>query len=1079
MKKHVQPSESSDLTRRDFLAAAGVVAAGFTVNRAEPPVMAGPFNNDYLRMIPADKKLDPAWVKSLYERGRKQTYAEDELKYIGMPVGGIGAGHVYLGGDGRLWLWEIFNKAYARGFLGKGAGGATFVDPFEQIHPFAQGFKLRIKAQGQQQIRSLDKEGFSQVSFDGRYPMGLVRYQDADCPVDVQLEAFSPFIPLDLENSSYPATVLRYTVKNVSANPVEASLAGWTDNPVCLYSGQTQDTRLRNRIQRTGQATILNCSAEPAPPTQVIQARPDILFEDFEKTRYEGWTSEGQAFGSGPILISDIPDYQGDVRGKGRRVVNSHASAPGNDVGSKDAKTGTLTSRAFKIERHYICFLLGGGAHNPQADINLLTGKGASGGTGVELLVDGKVERFVTGPNANQMRMQFIDVRELAGRTAQLRVIDRESGGWGNVGIDQIVFSDEAKKPDAGPLEQRYDYGTLALSLVGQADQLAAAAQEDVFDTGMQDASGPWGERLTGALVKTLKLDPGEAKTVTFVFTWHFSNLTLNRLGQVGRHYATRFQDAKAVAAYLAANMEQLYTQTKRWTDTWYDSTLPFWLLDRSMANTSILSTNTCYRFANGRFYGWEGVNCCEGTCAHVWHYAQAPGRLFPAIERDVRERVDFGLALGKDGAIHYRGEVHQHHADDGQCGRILGILREHQMSPDDRFLKRLWPKVKQAIAFMIQRDADNDGLLNGAQPNTLDAAWYGKISFTSSLYLAALRAGVEMAQEMGDAAFARQCRAIAETGAKNILQTYNNEYFYQIEDPKHQDKIGIGPGCYIDQVFGQTWAHWVSLGRLFDRDKQLSALRALWKYNFVPDVGPFREHFKRGRWYARAGDAGLIMCSWPRGGKNPNFSKHWQYGYFNECMTGFEWQAAAHMIWEGHDQPDLLKKGLAVSRAIHDRYDGRLRNPYNEIECSDHYARSMASYGVFQAVCGFNCHGPKGYLEFAPRLSPDDFRTPFTTAQGWGTFSQRRSSQGQTEKIELRYGKLILNELRFTLNQDHRPETVTVRLNNRPVAFQHQVAGRQLTVALSEPLTLLEGDTLGIEIKNLAPRRNAAIDKR
>ena len=81
------------------------------------------------------------------------------------------------------------------------------------------------------------------------------------------------------------------------------------------------------------------------------------------------------------------------------------------------------------------------------------------------------------------------------------------------------------------------------------------------------------------------------------------------------------------------------------------------------------------------------------------------------------------------------------------------------------------------------------------------------------------------------------------------------------IEDPEHRDKIGVGSGCYIDQVFGQTWAYCVRLGTLFDRDKQLSALRSLWKYNFVPDIGPFRERFVPGRWYAMAGDAGLIMC--------------------------------------------------------------------------------------------------------------------------------------------------------------------------------------------------------------------------
>ena len=1057
----------SDMSRRRFMQVTGAAAAGLMVGRPSLGVMAGPFDNEYLDIIPKDKKLDPAWVRTLYARATKQTYTNKDLTYIGMPVGGIGAGHVYLGGDGRLWLWEIFNKSHARGFLGKGAGGETFLSPFEQIHPFAQGFSLRLSAAGKQQTRSLDSAGFADVTFDGRYPMGFVTYRDPDSPVEVHLEAFSPFIPLDMDNSGYPATVMRYTVENTSTQAVDVALAGWTDNPVCLDSGQASDTLHRNHIRRSDVGTILECTAERAPEMQAISKRPDILFEDFETTAYEGWTAEGQAFGSGPVAIKNIPAYQGDVKGSGQRVVNSHASAPGDDVGSKDAPTGTLLSRPFVIERHYIGFRIGGGNHNPNADINMLTGKGTQGGTGMELWVDGKVARFVTGHNANQMRLDSFDVSDLQGKTGRLKIIDRESGAWGNIGIDQITFTDEQKKPDAGPLEQRYDFGTLTLALVDQADHAAASTTPDeMFDAHRHEAASPWGQRLTGSLSKHFKLAPQAQTTVTFVFAWHFPNLSLNRLGRVGRHYTTRFKDATAVATHVAANLDHLYDRTRCWTDTWYDSTLPYWLLDRTMANTSILATNTFYRFENGRYYGWEGINCCEGTCTHVWHYAQAPGRLFPEIERSIRERVDYGLALGKDGAIHYRGEFHDHHADDGQCGRILGVLREHQMSPDETFLRRLWPRVKQSIEFMMQRDEDQDGLLNGAQPNTLDAAWYGKISFTSSLYLAALKAGAQMAHEMGDTAFAERCLAIAEAGARNILQTYNGEYFYQIEDPAHQDKIGVGPGCYIDQVFGQTWAHWVNLGRLFDRDKQLSALRALWTYSFVPDVGPFRNHFKRGRWYAAAGDAGLIMCSWPQGGKNPNFSKHWQYGYFNECMTGFEWQAAAHMIWEGHDHPDLLEKGLAVSRAIHDRYDARLRNPYNEIECSDHYARSMASYGVFQAACGFNCHGPSGSVEFAPRLSPENFRAPFTMAQGWGTFAQTRAPGRQMEQILLKHGQLRLRQLTFTLDAPLTSVTVRVEHNTRAVSHQHRLEGDRLILSLNSDLNMETGDQLIVTIQ-------------
>ena len=340
---------------------------------------------------------------------------------------------------------------------------------------------------------------------------------------------------------------------------------------------------------------------------------------------------------------------------------------------------------------------------------------------------------------------------------------------------------------------------TLALLGDPRTSQVATADRSASGDA----VSPRRGRSVRGARRPTRSLrctwNRASKQAVEFVVAWHFPNFRGAGSGQRARSgIRTRLGSTRpwrSPATWRQTSIGWPATRAQ-WVETWYDSTLPYWLLDRTMANTSTLATTTCYRFEDGRFWAWEGIGCCQGTCTHVWHYAQAPGRLFPEIERIERERVNFGIGQHDDGGIGMRTRLtgSNQHADDGQCGRILGVLREHQMSADDAFLRRLWPKVKKAIEFMIRRDGNADGMLEGAQPNTLDADWYGKISFISSLYLAMLKAGEAMATEMGDDAFAEQCRADRRARCNSRSeQTFNGEYFVQIEDPRHADQIGVG----------------------------------------------------------------------------------------------------------------------------------------------------------------------------------------------------------------------------------------------------------------------------------------------
>ncbi|HRR86462.1 MAG TPA: GH116 family glycosyl hydrolase [Phycisphaerae bacterium] len=1055
------------MSRRAFLASTGLAIAGTGAIRA----IAGPFNpadvTDF--PVPADKKLDPLWVRSLFERGAPTIYrsAAGELEHIGMPIGGICTGQLYLGGDGRLWHWDIFNQPAPQEW--RNGSGPHYAKPAEVKSPIEQGFAIRVVTTDRAQIRPLDQRGFRDVRFRGEYPIGLVEYRDVDVPVVVNLEAFSPFVPLNEDDSGLPATVLRYTVRNIGDSPVEVELGGWLQNGVCLASGQPGRGQRENRILRQPAMTVLECRARanPAASKPVAEARPDIVFDDFESETYDKWSVTGTAFGDGPIATSQIASYQGDVNAHGQRVVNSHSSRRGGGISATDSHIGSMTSKEFTVERHYIRFRIGGGAHPGQTCVNLL--------------VDGAVVRSAAGHNNNRMRIEHFDVREFAGKQARLQVMDGVKDAWGNIGVDEIVFTDGQKDELQMP-EQQPDDGTMALALLGNSEGVFADADLPAgpfpiplfkAQDGRAEASRDFGQRLIGAIGGKRRLAAGEEVEFTFVLAWHFDGLWwdslpfLENVRNLRRFYGTRFRDAADVVRYVAREFDRLLSQTRLWRDTWYDSTLPYWLLDRTLANISTLATATCYRFDNGRFYGWEGNYCCGGTCTHVWQYAQAVGRLFPALERSTREMIDFGLAFDDaTGIIHYRAEAHRELAVDGQAGTILRVYREHQMSKDDGFLRRIWPRVRKSVELLMSRDTDHDGLLDGAQYNTLDAAWYGQIAWISSHYLAAVRAGEKMAVEMGDAGFAERCRKIVDRGGKRLVERlYNGEYFIHIPDPDKPQTVRTGDGCHIDQLFGQSWAHQVGLGRIVPLEPTLSALRSLWRYNFAPDVGPYRlmaaDKIPGGRWYAMPGEGGLLMCTWPKGGmetasgggKDAGFA-----GYFNECMTGFEYQVAAHMIWEG-----MVQEGLAITRMIHDRYHARKRNPWNEIECGDHYARAMASYGVFLAVCGFEYHGPQGYLAFAPRMSPDHFRSAFTSAEGWGTFEQNRQNDSQTETIVVRHGRLTLRKLAFDLAAGFRPGSVAVSAAGQSLPASMSQDGSRVTITLDAVHVLKTEERLDI----------------
>lgn len=321
--------------------------------------------------------------------------------------------------------------------------------------------------------------------------------------------------------------------------------------------------------------------------------------------------------------------------------------------------------------------------------------------------------------------------------------------------------------------------------------------------------------------------------------------------------------------------------------------------------------------------------------------------------------------------------------------------------------------------------DPEHNGVLSEPHHNTYDIEFWGPDSMCSSFYLGALKAAIEMGKTLNDDVTLYS--SLLKKGQKYVNnELYNGEYYYQkIQDKelradplktktgftryspegvellkKEGPKYQYGNGVLSDGVIGAWMASLYGLGDIMDEKKVASHLKSIHKYNLKSDLSEHPTLRRPG--YALDGEGGLLLCTWPKGDE-----LSLPFYFSDEVWTGIEYQVASHLMMKG-----MVEEGLEIVRICRDRYDGRLRNPFNEYECGHWYARAMSSYALIQGLTGARYDAVEKVLYLKPTINRD-FRSFFCTATGYGTIGIKNGKPF----IEVKHGNIPVKSIEYSGN--------------------------------------------------------------
>jgi uncharacterized protein (DUF608 family) len=385
-----------------------------------------------------------------------------------------------------------------------------------------------------------------------------------------------------------------------------------------------------------------------------------------------------------------------------------------------------------------------------------------------------------------------------------------------------------------------------------------------------------------------------------------------------------------------------------------------------------------------------------------------------------------------------------------------LLILRDYLWTGDRQYLKEMWGHIKAAMDHNLSTDEhgvllpyhyDRSSTSTYIASQTYDAwDFLGYSAYVSSIWLAALKATKEMAQVLGDKAYARKMDEVYVKAQDNMGKLlWNGEYYNLWHDPS-SGKTNYY--CMADQLNGQWYANILKLGDIFGKDHVNSALKAIYKYNYRPEAGLLNGVLPE-RYQGKGAESvgGVAFVSDWHQRDNP--------------WTGIEYAVASLLIQEG-----FVKEGLTIIKNVYDRYQ-QAGLTWNHIECGGHYYRAMDVWEILPDLGGLSYDAPKQELDFKPIVKEGEFRSVFVVPAAWGVVTQTREPTSQSNTIKVNEGNLAIK--RLLLKTQFKKIDVKVQKGATKIVVKEVKNEKDfIELELKDTTDIKSGESLQIQINPL-----------